>query len=609
MATIKGASSEKIFQIKKWLGLNENPDGDTKLKMGEATIQQNFKVTRDGNLQRRPGSATVVDVYGLGAENRQPIVCLWSGYVAGAKRLLGACGGKLYSFYSAAGEFQKIELGSITTSGHVHIFGFGGKAYILTGAEYKEWNGTSLADVTGYIPVVSITTAPAGGGTALENINRLNGSRRVWYSADGTSTMYQLPEKNISAVAEVRNLDTNTVIAPSEYTVNPTNGTVTFTTAPTAGTNNIEITYEAGTSFRPQVLAMKHSEIYNSTQDSRVFLYGDGSNRTIYSGIDKDGIARADYFPDLYEMRIGDENTAITGMIRHYARMIVFKEASTYMVSYGEITLSDGNTEAAFYSMPVNRDIGMAAMGQAQLVLNSPRTLFGNDLYEWKNGSSYSSNLTVDERQARRISDRISATLADFSTANCVCFDDNYNQEYWISYGSTALVNNYVSDTWFKYTGLDIVCMASVDGKLVFGTSDGKLKRIDYSYKSDDGDAIECLFESGSMSFGQDFMRKFSAELWVGMSPESQSSVTVEVETDRSSDNNAQTITERLMWFDDVDFANWTFLFDTNPKMHRLKIKAKKFVFYKLKFKSNSATDTATIVAADIKVRYTSFAK
>jgi len=609
MANISGSSSEKIFQIKRWLGLNENPDGDTKLKMGEATIQQNFKVTRDGNLQRRPGTATVVDIYGLGAVSRLPLVALWSGYVNETKVLLGACDGKLYSLYSAAGEFQKVEIGSITTTGHVHIFGFSGKAYIITNAEYKVWDGTTLSEVTGYIPVVSITTAPSGGGTALENINRLNGSRRVWYSATGTDTVYQLPEKSLGSVDQVKNLDTDSVFPATDYTVNLTNGTVTFNTAPTAGTNNIEITYAMTGTYRSQVLAMKYSELYNSTQDTRVFLYGDGTNRTIYSGIDKDGIARADYFPDLYEMRIGDENTAITGLIRHYARMIVFKESSTYMVSYGEITLSDGNTEAAFYSFPVNRSIGMESMGQAQLVLNSPRSLFGKDLYEWKNGSSYSSNLTVDERQAKRISDRISATLADFSIPNCVCFDDNGNQEYWICYNGTALVNNYVSDAWYKYTNLDIACMASIDGKLVFGTSDGKLKHMDYNYVSDDGDAINCRWESGSMSFNEDFMRKFSAELWVGMSPENKSSVTVQVETDRSTDIENKVLTERLMWFSDVDFSNFTFEFDVKPKMHRLKIKAKKFVYYKLIFISNSATDTATIVAADIKVRYTSFAK
>ena len=48
MATISGSTSEKIFQIKAWMGLNENPDGDTKLKLGEAaaTTHQSHLVGR-----------------------------------------------------------------------------------------------------------------------------------------------------------------------------------------------------------------------------------------------------------------------------------------------------------------------------------------------------------------------------------------------------------------------------------------------------------------------------------------------------------------------------------------------------------------------------------
>lgn len=65
MATISGSTSEKIFQIKAWLGLNENPDGDTKLKLGEAAAMRNFAITRDGNLRRRPGSMKIASLGSL----------------------------------------------------------------------------------------------------------------------------------------------------------------------------------------------------------------------------------------------------------------------------------------------------------------------------------------------------------------------------------------------------------------------------------------------------------------------------------------------------------------------------------------------------------------
>jgi hypothetical protein len=59
MATIQAANNEKVFSIQKWLGLNEHPDGDTRLKLGEASEMVNFRVTKDGNLKRRPGTECI----------------------------------------------------------------------------------------------------------------------------------------------------------------------------------------------------------------------------------------------------------------------------------------------------------------------------------------------------------------------------------------------------------------------------------------------------------------------------------------------------------------------------------------------------------------------
>lgn len=74
MAQISGNIDEKVFPIKAFLGLNENPDGDTKLKMGEAAVMRNWRITRDSNLQRRPGTKTVLDL-----ETGKPIKGLWDG--------------------------------------------------------------------------------------------------------------------------------------------------------------------------------------------------------------------------------------------------------------------------------------------------------------------------------------------------------------------------------------------------------------------------------------------------------------------------------------------------------------------------------------------------
>lgn len=59
MATIPTSIEEKIYQIKKWLGVNEAQEGEASLDIGEAAVMRNFKVTSGGALQKRGGSKNI----------------------------------------------------------------------------------------------------------------------------------------------------------------------------------------------------------------------------------------------------------------------------------------------------------------------------------------------------------------------------------------------------------------------------------------------------------------------------------------------------------------------------------------------------------------------
>ena len=59
MAQIISPASEAVYQIKKWLGVNEAQEGEASLKMGEAAVMRNFKVTDGGALMKRAGSRSI----------------------------------------------------------------------------------------------------------------------------------------------------------------------------------------------------------------------------------------------------------------------------------------------------------------------------------------------------------------------------------------------------------------------------------------------------------------------------------------------------------------------------------------------------------------------
>ena len=739
MATITGATNEKIFGVKNWLGLNEHPDGDTRLKLGEASKMVNWKITRDGNLKRRPGTEFVIGlcdtytadisttlyrvgtltaedmlvyatsvsamtppgtisligaegtiergvytlpdstledgvlelpedieatvsggiltvasettevamsglqdilaalpeggyiyaiydevVYALNsscltidgtdyilsgyrvtakAETVEPVAGMWTGLCGGREVFLAACDDCIWNLYDAdTGTLTREFLGTVLTDNGVSFFPFDGKVYILNGHEYYVYDGNTLSVVDGYRPLVAVTISPdVGGGsesgeTTGEYVNRLNGKRRVWLSPDGTNKTFSMPEKNLSSIDWVKDLSTNTTLE-SGYSYDLTAGTVTFTAVPARGVNSYEVGYSVATTYRDQVTGNLYAEIFAGNTDTGVFIYGDGTNRALYTGMDYDGIARADYFPDQYEVHVGDSNTPITAMVRHYGVLMCYKTDSAWALSYSTTELASGDSTIAIYCTPVNRDKGNLAPGQVCLVDNSPVTCSGTELYRWTNSSYYTSNLTRDERQAVRISDRVQKSINDLDLLHACMWDDNDNQEFYIVSHGIALVWNYALDCWYRYENFDAVKMCSFHGEVYLGTADGKIRRVTDRKMGDEGVAIEAVWESGNMDFGAGYMRKYAAMLWVGLKPESGTSVNVCVETDRKN-----TFREKVVSSEKAKISG-------QPFMVKTKLKAKKFVYYKLILSVEKKMPPVTVTDIEIRVRQTGYAK
>ncbi|SMC80472.1 hypothetical protein [Papillibacter cinnamivorans] len=597
MAVIQ-AQEGALVRIDRFLGLNESPDGDTGLKPGEASVMRNFRVTREGNLQLRPGYKTVCTL-----SEGNPVRGLWQGFVNGTERLVAACGGQLWEI--DCGTFEKTDLG-ILDDAPVFFFGFSEKLYIQNGSQYKVWDGETLEDVAGYVPVVLVSSDPAGGGTTLQQVNKLTGSKWQWFSSTSGSTVYHLAETGIDSVDEVRVDDEERT---SGYSADLEAGTVTFSAAPGAGTNDVKIRWTKGTGDRETVLAQKFAETYNGSADTRVFLYGDGTNKAYYSGIEYEtGLPTAEYFPDLNVLDVGDGNTALTSLVRHFNKLLAQKKGGgSYLVDFDFITLADGTQTAAFYTRAIDRDMGNDVPGGVRLVYNYPVSLQGNAAYRW--GLIYTSGVQ-DERSAKRISDPVRRTMGELDLAAAVTFDDENSREYWIVSGDTALIWNYSGETdsggyknnlWYVYTGIPALCFAPSGQDLLFGSGSGALMRLSRDYRNDDGEEIDAKWESGSMDFGSDWMRKYTDELFLVMKPESGARITVGVQTERKSAYPEKTVSSGLASYVSADYAHWAYGTNRKPRTRRLKLMARKFTFCKLIFKSVSVSATNTVLACSLR--------
>ena len=468
------------------------------------------------------------------------------------------------------------------------------------------YDGLTVNAVDGYIPLVAVAIGPQGSADAGEltgeYVNLLSPKRRVWLSPDGdVNKTFKLPEI-AKTVDSVKYLDGST--APT-YTFTTGTDEITFTSTLSAAVNSIEVEYAVKThsddasipDYRSQVTSNLFCEIFSGGTDSALFFYGNGTNKAIYTGMDYDGMPRPDYFPDQYEVLVGDANTPITALIRHYAVLVAYKPDSAWALSYGTAELATGDLTVAVHVTPVNRDKGNDAPGQVRLVNNNPVTCSGSELYQWTNSSYYTSNLTRDERQARRISDRIQKSIKEIDFTHCCMWDDNDGQEFYISGNGVTLVWNYVTDTWYRYEGLDAVIMCNFLGDVIIGTSGGKIYRLAYDKETDDGITVKAEWESGSMDFGASNMRKYSSMMWIGLKPVPGTSVDVCVETDRKN-----TFREKIVSSEKAKVPG-------QPFPVRSKIKAKKFTYYKLLLSVDTKMPAVTVTNVDFRVRQTGYSK
>lgn len=622
-------STNRIFTVDKFLGINESEDGSTELKLGEASLIKNFTITDAGNLQTRPGAAL------FKRYASEQILNFWRGvigtewYVVVVKKNSNKeCIIEVIveDFFTPENyitmEEVKVEF---NVSKPVKIAPDGDKLYVFgeptTGLAmksivciYKDTVGKMIHKVNlVYVPLTLTGCSPDGKGETLEPMNIVCSNMRLLYSADGTSKDYVLPSNVKEAYAVV---DNDTLLDGS---YSQTTHTFTFKTAPVKGVNNVEFrcTIEDAeiNAAAQKFYNMRYSEAYNGSTDGRLFFYGDGTNVCYYTGVPAFGSGF--YLPAGNEIAINATASEITAMCRDYSRLLVFTSDSAFSVTYEPTTLDDGTVIAGFTVKPVHKEIGCDVPGQVQMVSNYPRTICKNGIYDWKI-ASYSYR---DERYAKLISLKVKKTLQRVDMRNAVCCDDSANRTYYVFLNDekgTVIVHRYELDAWSIYEGevFKDVLYANTDTKGMLFASANSIYQFDYNESRDvslteekNNVDIEAVWESGYMSFGAPFKRKYSSTIWISVLPEVASNIGITVSTDSRDEYRQKETGINLFSWNSMDFSNFSFTMNNAPKIKRIKLKVKKFVYYKMIFNVSRSGARATVLGYDQQVRFSSYAK
>lgn len=518
----------------------------------------------------------------------------------GGKQYIIVHAGSVLHFYDVAEDTVSV-LQEGVHDGTSSAFAMNDRLYLLTGGEYLvisagEDGTVTCRDVSldAYIPTTSFARPPAGGGELLEGVNLLTPKRRNLFFGDGTSTKYQLDAEDIDGVETVT-VDGET-LAASEYTVDASAGTVTFTSAPAApevsGRDNVEITFSKTTAGYAD--RIKTCNICATYLDGYVFVSGNPD----YPNTDwRCAYDDPTYFPDINYHKIGNESTAIKGYLPVGAYLAVIKEESTQEPSiymrYG--TWNEDYGQTVFTVSQGAGGVG-AASGSMAVLLGDPMFIAPNGVYAITQSTVTSANLVANRSYyVDRVlcqHDLRTAVMAAWRGYLVVCVDgeayilDGNQQKTWKSNDG----GKYVYEC-YVWSNIPAVQCCVIGDALYFGTADGRLCRFNNDMVdstghtlmrayNDDGAAIDAYWETLADDDGfigqYKTMRKRGCS--VTIKPFARSSVEISVRTEKDTGRRVRQSTMDILSWEDIDFERFTFNGVESPQTVMLNSKVKKYL-------------------------------
>lgn len=605
MATARFQKQPNPITIDTFLGLNESV-GNTEIELGEFSFLENFRITKNMKLQKRPGHHTFID-FGTANDVRG----IWYGTIASKTIMLVCWNGNVYE-YDMSIDTDTTAIADLITEGTVTIIGtitdvktsifwFQDKIYFLNGTDYKEYDGTTYQDVVGYVPTIAVSAPPAGGGTLFEEVNLLSGFKTQTFVGNGSTVLYQLAESNIDATAVTATIDGVAKVEGVDFTVNRTLGQVTWGVAP-ANLSDVQITWEKVTAGNADLVKNhKYAIDFGVSSDTNLFIWGNDNKKNVFRF---SGIAKANYFPVNSFVGVASTEFSITDLLPQYQVLFVFKQDSTYIVQPTVNPNYENNTGFNPYDYGyegLNESIGNKAFNMVQLVRDTPVSLDGFSFRLWE-----STRGVRNEVEPRIISDRIKLSLQDEDLSTAVTFDYEFQKELWVNVGETVYIWNYGNDTIYKYKNISATCYEEVEGDIYYGSTQ-TVERIDETFVADvtdDGTTIPCVGKLGFSDLGMLHLEKNMRSEWVSIEPASRTSVCITFVTDRKNEDESTTKCLEYAFFDygDIDYADWSYETNRNPQPKRLRTKVKKFTYLQTIFENDTNDETLTVLKLELPV-------
>ena len=506
-------------------------------------------------------------------------------------------GTKLYSQLRSE---QPLEIADNLSNAKTCMFTYSSILYIVNNGKYFQYDGIEVKEVDPYVPRVSMNRKPDGSNSEVdESWNMIGRGFKDSFNADGITKVYTLSMKGLDTDKVTCNLNGT---EGNGFTVDRTNGIVTFTTAPVKGTNNLEIIgYKTFPKLADNVLKCTFACEFSN----RMFLSGNSDLPNYYFASGLSSSVDATYFPQKYQYAIRGSDKDITGFKVHYNKLVVFKEDLTCTVTSA---LGLDNT-ASFPIEYLNTDVGCDIKDSIQLVNNN--IVFANTsggIYIIVstqipgeksvlpvslniNGSIDTPGLLQEDLESLK-----NATSVDYGYKYYLCVNDKC---YVWDYKDNFSINNPSNLRWLYYDNINAAIFSIRRNNIVYADrTTGLLKEFSNAY-NDFGEPINSIWATKLLDFGFPDWLKTINYIWYTCRANSSSSITINFLNDNGEKLATQIIpsssTKSFNW-GNFSWNNFTWATQIFSPTIKLKAKIKKVKYFQMEFSNNIFNENLSII-------------
>lgn len=506
----------------------------------------------------------------------------------------------------------------------------GEEAIIFGGGDLFFYDGSGVLYTTDdydlYIPTVTISKSPKGGGSSYEAFNLLNSAfEESFYvsSDDDQETDFSMSFTDLDSVESVEVMDQDgvfqTLTPVTDYTVDLDDGTISFTDppgkSPVEGEDNVRVIATKGfTGYADRIKKCTIAVAYGiSGNYDRVFVSGnpDYPNYDWYSG--KDDLT---YFPDTSYSALGSDASPIRGYAVLSNYLVTLKGNGTdrqaAIIRSGDLD-SDGN--AVFkvvkslqgYPIVAPETSIMAGIEPMFLTEEGIMAITTADLTGEHMMNSRSYYLNGKLLKEPHLENAFAIRFGDFY----MLFVNSHVYILDVLQSITTENTPYSTRQYatFYWDNIPATCAAAIDNTVYFGTADGEIMAFytdtaELESYSDNGTAIKCTYETADIDSLVFFKNKTYRHLAVRAFPALVSSLKLwALKQGIWELIKEDTGTIRYFTFTKLKFSEFTFKTDTGAQVVSSKLRIKKTDH--VRFKMENERNYEPLMIDEFGIEYT----